>query len=301
MQLPFDEHGILYRQRAVAVGVSATHLARACDGGELERIAPGAYVASEPRSATALHLLRARTAAAKDPSLVFSHATAAVIHGLPMLKPELARVEVISDRRPRRRTLRVHTGRIDITEVTTVGGLCVPSVEATAVAVACTSHLGFAGALAVFDGALAQGASSSAITELLKPPRHGVATARCAFAHADALSANPGESWGRAQILEAGLPRPRLQHEFHDGRGRFVAQTDYDWDGRVVGEFDGYGKYEDYNCAGATPIDVVRREKKRQNRLESMQVTVIRWDWSDLENRRVVPRLRPRLVAAGLL
>lgn len=37
--------------------------------------------------------------------------------------------------------------------------------------------------------------------------------------------------------ITAGLPLPRLQHTFQIPDGE--ARADFDWDGRVVGEFDG--------------------------------------------------------------
>jgi hypothetical protein len=44
-------------------------------------------------------------------------------------------------------------------------------------------------------------------------------------------------------MIEAGLPIPRLQHEFRDANGKLVARTDYDWEALLVGEFDGDVKY----------------------------------------------------------
>jgi hypothetical protein len=60
---------------------------------------------------------------------------------------------------------------------------------------------------------------------------------------ADPLAANWFESSSRWWLLEAGLPRPRLQVPFSDKRGR-VAKVDM-LIGRVVGEADGAGKYDD--------------------------------------------------------
>lgn len=47
-------------------------------------------------------------------------------------------------------------------------------------------------------------------------------------------------------MIEAGLPIPRLQHEFRDENGKLVARTDYDWEGLLVGEFDGDVKYRNH-------------------------------------------------------
>ncbi|MCF8572215.1 hypothetical protein L5G32_18300 [Gordonia sp. HY002] len=147
-------------------------------------------MAATPRPPADLHLLRARAALERDPDLVVTHQSAAVVHRLPLLKPKLALVDVVSARRVRKRSLRLRT-------------------------------------------------------------------------LADGDSANPAESWTRAQMIEGALPLPRLQHEFYDADG-FVARSDFDWEGVLVAEFDGYGKYEDYNIYGETPIDVLKRENRRQ-------------------------------------
>ena len=42
-------------------------------------------------------------------------------------------------------------------------------------------------------------------------------------------------------MIAAGLPLPRVQHTFQIPDGE--ARSDFDGDGRVVGEFDGLQKY----------------------------------------------------------
>ncbi len=102
-------------------------------------------------------------------------------------------------------------------------------------------------------------------------------------------------------MIEAGLPRPRLQHRFCDADGRLIGFSDFDWLGLVIGEFDGYGKYVDYLDGAETALDAVRREKRRHARLVDAGIVVVRWDWADLENRRMVARLTAALDSAGIL
>ena len=64
-----------------------------------------------------------------------------------------------------------------------------------------------------------------------------------------------------------------------------------------VGEFDGWGKYFRSDVAGGDPQDIVRKEKRRENRLLALGHPVVRWDWADLERPT---RLRATLVEAGL-
>lgn len=102
-------------------------------------------------------------------------------------------------------------------------------------------------------------------------------------------------------MIDAGLPIARLQHEFHHGDGTLVARTDYDWDGLLVGEFDGMTKYQKYLRRGETPFDAMRREKVREDALRKLGIMVIRWTWDDLEHGRVVPLVRDWLQRLQLI
>jgi hypothetical protein len=78
-------------------------------------------------------------------------------------------------------------------------------------------------------------------------------------------------------MYEHGLPRPRLQTEFRDRFG-LIGRVDFDFDGyETVVEFDGALKY-----GGGSP-DVLIREKRREDRLRALGITVIRTDWSDFD------------------
>ncbi|MEE3850786.1 hypothetical protein VZC37_10615 [Gordonia sp. LSe1-13] len=155
--------------------------------------------------------------------------------------------------------------------------------------------------LAVFDSALRLGADRDVMRAMLHGRRHGVGHARRALHHADSGAENPGESWVRAQLIEAGLPIPRLQHEFYDEDGRFVARTDFDWAGLLVAEFDGDVKYGKHLRPGETPFQAMKREKTREDALRRMDVMVIRWTWKDLENRVVAGQAREWLIRFHLL
>lgn len=298
---PIDEYGIVYRDRAIDVGCSAMQLSRAVDSGILERLDPGVLVPAASRTPIATHLLRARAVVRAHPTAVLSHETAAVVHGLPLLKPDRHRVAMVVNSRVRGRHLNSHRMQIPAEQRVVVNGLPVTSLELTAVDAACTTSEGFAGALTAFDSALRLGASWPMMRDLLDRPRPGVGTARRALELADPESANPGESWSRAQMIEARLPYPRLQHRFYDTDGRFIGRSDFDWLCLVIGEFDGYGKYVDYLDGAETALDAVRREKRRHARLVDAGIVVVRWDWSDLESRRMIPRLVAALTAAGVL
>ncbi len=110
---------------------------------------------------------------------------------------------------------------------------------------------------------------------------------------------SPGESVSRALMHLFGFPEPVLQREHHDAQG-LIGRTDFAWDvaPEPVGEFDGWGKYFRRELTGGEdPRDVIRREKRRENRLLALGHPVLRWDWADLERPE---SFRNRLLEGGL-
>lgn len=76
-------------------------------------------------------------------------------------------------------------------------------------------------------------------------------------------------------MTTARLPPPQLQAEIGDEFGIFVGRVDFYWpEYGVVGEADGNVKYTDCSALIA--------ERRRQRRLESLGLIVVRWEWSDL-------------------
>ena len=112
----------------------------------------------------------------------------------------------------------------------------------------------------------------------------GVAAARLCAALASPLSESPGESWSAVVLHAAGLPDPRRQAEFSDGRG-IIGRTDFWWpEHGVVGEFDGRVKYGRRNPSGRAPEDVLWDEKVREDRLRALGLVVVRWTSEDLRH-----------------
>ncbi|MDY6807895.1 MAG: hypothetical protein SW127_02645 [Actinomycetota bacterium] len=301
---PTDRHGLVHRAAALAAGYTDTELTHAHRRNDLVHLIPGVSAPAAERTPEQLHRLKAiAVLATTEPEHTLSHQSAAALHDLPMLKPNLRRVHVTTGSKSgghRSATRHAHVGELKPSEVVLVDGVRVTSLERTAVDIACTTSMGFAGALAVFDAALRQGADRTMMSTMLQRRRPGIAQARRALHHADGAAENPGESWGRAQMIEAGLPVPRLQHEFRDENGKLVARTDYDWDGLLVGEFDGDVKYRKHLKPGETPFDAMKREKDREDNLRKMGIMVIRWTWKDLEQGRVVGLIRDWLTRLNL-
>lgn len=301
---PTDGHGLIYRSTALDAGFTDTEITRAVSRGEIVRVARGAFALPGERSPEQMHRLTAiATSELADGSVVLSHQSAATVHGLEMLRPNLRRVHLTTGSPTgahRTTTRHEHVGVLADDEISIVDGVAITTLERTAVDVACTTTMGFAGALAVFDSALRLGADRAEMQEMVQATRRGIGHARRALRHADGEAENPGESWSRAQMIEAGLSLPRLQHQFRDSLGEKIARTDFDWNGLLVGEFDGMTKYHKHLRPGETPFDAMRREKLREDALRRAGVMVIRWTWSDLENGRVVPMIHEWLARLGL-
>ncbi|WP_341267277.1 type IV toxin-antitoxin system AbiEi family antitoxin domain-containing protein [Gordonia malaquae] len=299
-----DRNGVVRRSEALDAGRTDADIRQAVRRGELLVACRGLYIPSCSLPVEKWRLdqevYRRRCLSEADAGAVLSHQSAAAILGLAMLEPDTSRVHVsvqTSANGKRRATRHIHTG-LDENDVIVVDGILVTSLARSAVDVALTSD--FAGALAVFDSALRMGVDRAELHDRLESGRRrGIARARVALRYANGLAANPGESWSRAQMIEAHLPVPRLQSEITvEGRTYF---SDFDWDLLVIGEFDGQGKYLANLRPGEKVADAVLREKDRENALRRIGFEIVRWDWTVAKRRQVAARVRPYLDAAGLL
>lgn len=269
-------------------GVDGAALRAATRDGALVRVRYGAYADAArwgELSATARYRLRVRAAAQRLDGAVFSHDSAAVLHGLPRLGAWPGDVHVTVPRTGGGRSSRgvrrhaVHT----VPATCAVDRVRCTSVARTVVDVART--WGVAGGLVAADHALAAGLTGArGLAAELRSAADGRGTraARRVVAAASPLSESVGESLSRARMLEHGLRLPVLQHEVR-AAGELVARVDFWWpDLRLVGEFDGRLKYR----AGGVPDpraseDRVWAEKRREDRLRELGLRVIRWTWDD--------------------
>lgn len=301
IHVPVSPHGLLFREDILAHDYDDAAIARAVRADELIRVGPGAYAAKKDRYPEELHRLTSIAAylgdvraGNGDPGGVLSHTSAAVVLGLDLLNPTLTRVHFTKPGSsgnilPTRHT---HDARLYVDEVRIVDGVMVTSLERTAVDVASASK--FPGALTVVDAALRQGADREVMRSILgRSRRKGVRVARRAVEFGDARSESAGESWSRSQMITAGLRAPTLQR-WYDIRGRRW-RVDFDWHGRIVGEFDGITKYTKLLRAGEESSDAVIAEKVREDALTSHGVRVLRWIFDDLRAGVVVPMLAAAL------
>lgn len=299
-----DANGLILRSNALDAGYTDADIKNAVRSGEIVVVSRGKYAQAADLPEVSWErdqeLFRRRSLSAATSDAPLSHQSAAVVHGLALLKPDMRRVHVSVPRASsgkRRSTRHIHAG-LDESDVVIVDGTPVTGLATTAVDVAVATD--FPRALAALDSALRMGVSHAELERVLaRRRRRGSVRVRQALRHASRAAANPGESWSRAQIIQAGLPMPLLQQEVQV-RGR-VYYSDFELDRLVIGEFDGQGKYLNNRRPGERIADAVMREKERENALRDLGFDVVRWDWPVLEAVGVLDRVAPHLKRAGLL
>lgn len=297
-------------------------LRRAVERGEAVRVRRGAYVdgaAWRESSPEERYLLRiAAVGVSRRFTDVFSHQSAAVLHGLTLLTPtEVVHVSDPSTRSTRTSSgLVVHAGVFDPAPCLDRPPFLLTSRSRTladllfstpfrdgVVALDAALHeevggmVGGAGRGGGAGGARVGGpseggfvgaaAARSRVADLVaaSPRVHGRSTAERALAFADPRSESVGESLSRVVIAELGFAAPILQEGFDDAAG-LIGFTDFWWPhAGVAGEFDGFVKNSDPRLLrGSSPSEVAVAERHRERRLEALPRVrrVARWVWSDL-------------------
>jgi hypothetical protein len=278
---------------------------RAARRGTLIRVGHGAYTTAEAWEGLRLegrHLIRMRAIAALRPGAVFSHRSAALAWGMPIIgaPPPVPEVIVmLGDGARNDRGVQVHRTTQEF-DIHNRDGLAVTSVDRTLVDVArrCAAKV----SVPMLDAAI--GAKLTTIesvrAELARGTHIGWRRAQWAFDLVDSAAGSPGESLSRVQFDAIGLPRPETQVQFHDHLGR-IGDVDFWWRRlNAIGEFDGFGKYHRVEFTGGrSPGEVVYDEKRREDRLRatSTRPVVIRWGWEEALNPRA---LRALFVEAGI-
>lgn len=248
-----------------------------------------------PTDAAARHrLLIEATASLLAPDTVVSHASAAVLHGIPVETALLARVWGTRARSTGKAS-RVFVGsqaRLVPEDVIEVDGRRVTSLARTVVDLGRIRPLD---CIVAADAALKQGVDAAGVAAALERAHHapGIRRARRAWALGDGRSESVGEGRSRGVFDLAGIPAPELQREIRDASGRLLARVDFAWEEfNTLGEFDGAVKYGPLVPEGLTPQQVLMAEKRREQRLHEQLWWVVRWDWAELD--------RPAALAAKL-
>jgi hypothetical protein len=264
------------------------------DGG-LIPVRRGAYIRDRPAERTCAdehrELILATMPQLHDGAVV-SHASAAVLHGLPTWPQAIDRVHVTRNRSSggnRRSIVQVHAAPLPDDQVTVIGSLTVTSLARTVLDLCRTVPI--EQAVAAGDRALASGLVREVLEDCLAQMTRwpGVRQARRAITLFDSRSESPGESLSRIRLLEDGLPAPDLQQDIFDESGHFVARVDFCWkEQRTIGEFDGKIKYGRLSKPGQSLEDAIFAEKLREDALRDLGWQIVRWIWADLYRRGVI-------------
>ncbi|MGO4300134.1 DUF559 domain-containing protein [Leifsonia sp. RAF41] len=180
--------------------------------------------------------------------MVFSHVTAAQLHGLPLPRDVLRNDDLhvsarAPTRAPRHRGVRGHQAHLGDGDVVFVHGLPVVTPVESWCQLASTLD---EGALVVYGDALVRRKSPLAtVNELAAavnagPGRPGVPRLRRALAQVRSRTDSPLETILRLAIIRAGLPEPLVNYQILTGEGEVVAHGDLVYpQARVVIEYDG--------------------------------------------------------------
>jgi len=269
---------------------SARRFQRQHTAGTLVRLLAGVYILADEWSTLSpagQHLARARAIAPQlRPGSVFSHLSAALIHGWPIIGVVPERVHVIDPAAPviqhRAGVIRHPSNRPPRTAAVLFDGVPVthPLDTAVTLATSATPHIA---AIAV-DAALRQGELSLPDLQGSIPlrPARGAIRAASVLAALDARHESVGETFAAIRFVQLGLPPHQPQVEFRHPDGT-VDRVDFWFPSLgVVVEFDGRQKYVDPSMLGGRdPSAVLWAEKRREDRLRALPAvrTVIRVTW----------------------
>lgn len=299
-RLPNGEHAWRTSQLNAA-GLNAAAIVTLLRERVLVRARHGCYVRAEywdkfdSRAQERLKiLLHAHASVASSPSqAVYSHASAARLHGLPLWRADnyihLTRRSKTSTV-GRAADVKIHCRALPDGQCTEIDGL--PATNVLRTTVDCALTMTYKQALILMDHALRTGVARAALEhEAAALDGHrGIRIFRAALDFASGSSESAGESLTRDLICICRIEPPELQFKLSTRHGNYRA--DFAWPRyKVILEFDGEGKYFDYR-----PTEqVVRDERRRENDLMEAGWTVIRIGWSDLFNEHL---FKTRLMAA---
>jgi len=260
----------------------------------------GVYAAREAWQALApweKYLARVHAVAATVRHPAFCFESAAALHGIPVFdEPRDIHLLSGSSASWRHGDLIVH-GSSEKRALAPVDGIALTGKLDTAIDLC--RVLPPAQALAVGDVALRGVRALGTPIDLAEygraqASRRGLRQLAWVQARVRADAESVGESVSRAVIEWLGYAEPELQVTFHsEGKSDRV---DFFWrDASVIGESDGYGKYDASDAHATKRIFV--NEKLREDRLRRQVKGFARWDWG---NTIAYEELDARLRSAGL-
>lgn len=235
-----------------------------------------------------------------DPAYLYSHTSAARLHGLVFLRDSpLIHVTCHSKPCAQRLGSGVRTHFIPVPELDrqTLHGIPVTSLERTIID--CARNLPTEDALVLADQALAFGADRRIMADRLKGMvgHRGVVNARRVVELADPRSESVAESRARLLFHQENIPLPVPQWQVMTPLGpRYL---DFAWpEAMLAAETDGKVKY-----FGEKPTDqALYEERLRERHLMELGWRFVRLTWTDLDNpREVRQRIKTALSRAAPL
>lgn len=255
---------------------------------KLVRLRYGCYIRGELwdkqsatiRSKQLIHAHAHGTLTTSSGDYVYSHTSAARLHGLFLWNVDDV-IHILLRVRPSTERLGAgvcgHTTPYTDADIVTIGNLRVTSLERTVVD--CAMMLTYQQALVLMDHALRLGADLALMDDMAKalPGRRGIRNLRQALINADPRSESAGETLTRELLARLNLPMPEPQVEVNSRAGRY--RLDFAWkDQKVALEFDGKVKYFEYKPTA----EVLYQERQRENALTEDGWKFVRVKWQDL-------------------
>lgn len=273
------------RDELIAEGMNDWTIVQRVGRAELVRLRPGmfatgdAYYAAGDPERHAAFVEAAQTRIRR--TTVASHESCLRLHGVSVLAPAISEVTVTTAQgHPKRyQGLVVQVAQLPNEHVLTDGVLGLPSTTVPR-GVVDIARLGtrYDGLVAADSALHLMACSKDELLTVAAACREwpgGIQAERiCNLA--DGLVESAGESISRVMFMEHGVPAPNLQVWIATSPGQQPdCRVDFLWrDRRVVGEFDGLGKYDDPE---EKPLELEREE-----RLRRAGFVIVRWGWDDV-------------------
>jgi len=307
------------RRALVAQGWSDRAIDGAARSGRLRLVRRGWYLPGDewrelwPEGRHLAHVL-AVTRDAQGGAVV-SHASAAVLWGLPLYRWTVPRVHLTVASSPRTssgRDVMRHVAPLDPVDVVVRHGIACTSLRRTVFDIArqATPEAAVACADAAERMVTSRGREwdldardswRRSLAELVDGAvgARGIRQARRVLSFADGRAQLPGESVSRLQLVRLGFATPDLQVPVPDPMGGCYYVDFALRDVRALGEFDGKAKYADEALRRGMPLDaVLLAEKQREDVIRG----VTQWRlarWGD-EHCATPAKLAARLAAFGI-
>lgn len=293
-----SQHGLITARQARETGLDARDLRQRVKREEWHVVRRGVYVEMaqweelDEYVGRPLLAVRAAGLVIRAPRFVFSHASSALLLGLGI---PIGAGDVIHVTRHKvhgdavRAGIKHHRAPFLPDETVEIDGLRALGPVRTALDL--TREHGAMAGTAACDQVLAKGATREELTRALER-MHCWPQSR-AMREAIGLADPGAESWleseARYVVSGLGLGRPRTQVGLTDGRQ--TVWLDF-LIGRHAFEADGAVKYRPDNLLGVDPKDAVRREKARQDFIQSFNLGVSRITWHDCHAGRKAAEAR---------